>query len=332
MSVIKPLIRSVVFPAATLLGADRILRNASANQRLILMFHGVTKEDTTWFSPRHLTTEHFEKLIRYVSRHFRIVHLEEMFAPAQPSAKKKIAITFDDGYVNNLMLAAPILKKYEAPATFFISTLAFRKDHLNKLWADILLSAMHHRKNETLIFDQCAFRNGMNAGRVHLFDYVKRMDAKKRDLALVDFCAKNHTDEFFRNIPEEIWRLMTEDEVRKLANSDLVTIGSHGDLHYNLGNITAEEAKRDMLSSKEQLEKITGKKVDSIAFPDGSYSEKVKELAAEIGLKKQIAVDYRLPADINDTHILCRHGVSSTTSAHANIIHINRGFSKRGFP
>jgi len=60
----------------------------------------------------------------YVAKHFTTVSLKEIVEGKIPrhSAKPVIAVSFDDGYLDNYENAAPILLKHQVPCTFFIST------------------------------------------------------------------------------------------------------------------------------------------------------------------------------------------------------------------
>ncbi len=60
----------------------------------------------------------FRKQIEYlVQKGYKFVTLSELFFD---NDEKKIAITFDDGYLNNYQYAFPILQEFGAVATVFI--------------------------------------------------------------------------------------------------------------------------------------------------------------------------------------------------------------------
>ena len=66
----------------------------------------------------------FEDFCRYFSARFRVVSLREQIAGSHLGQDMggTLSITFDDGYLDNFEVAAPILQKYRLPATFFVTT------------------------------------------------------------------------------------------------------------------------------------------------------------------------------------------------------------------
>ncbi len=91
------------------------------NRGLILMYHRVAEVDSDpWglcVSPRHFS-EQLEVLTEYGTSLglSRFIHaLNRGRLPPRP-----IVVTFDDGYMDNLSDAAPLLERYEVPATIFL--------------------------------------------------------------------------------------------------------------------------------------------------------------------------------------------------------------------
>lgn len=59
----------------------------------------------------------FEQQLQWLARSGRVVSLEQTLKPTRGRA---IAITFDDGYRDNLTVALPLLEKYNVPMTLFV--------------------------------------------------------------------------------------------------------------------------------------------------------------------------------------------------------------------
>ena len=61
---------------------------------------------------------------------------------------RTVVVTFDDGYLDHLAVAAPILRKYGIPATFFLPT--GYVERAENQWVDRLFSAFHRRTRHSL--------------------------------------------------------------------------------------------------------------------------------------------------------------------------------------
>ena len=85
----------------------------------ILMYHMVSRhKPKARFNKLRVDPEEFERQIRWLSENGW--SFEFMSAIHEPSSQKRVALTFDDGYRDNLLLADPILKKYQARATLYL--------------------------------------------------------------------------------------------------------------------------------------------------------------------------------------------------------------------
>ncbi len=88
----------------------------------ILMYHRVCTNDK--YDQLTVEPERFTEQIKYLSGHYRIISLDNAITELKSGVIKKrtVIVTFDDGYLDNLIYAAPILKKYNVPATIFITS------------------------------------------------------------------------------------------------------------------------------------------------------------------------------------------------------------------
>ena len=88
----------------------------------ILTYHRVNDDGDPFFSA--LPTAVFERQMRHVARHYRVLPLEDLVERLQRGGlpRNALAITFDDGYRDNLTHAAPILARLGLPATIFLAT------------------------------------------------------------------------------------------------------------------------------------------------------------------------------------------------------------------
>jgi peptidoglycan/xylan/chitin deacetylase (PgdA/CDA1 family) len=331
----KVIARRVVFPLIVNAGFEKLLSRFSKKSILNLMFHGVASDYSIPFSPRHISVEQFSRIISYISREYTILKLDEAFHlyrnKIQP-LHKSVTVTFDDGYKNNLDFALPILEKYNVPATFFITTSGFEEGQTSVLWADVIACLNFFHSQDTITIEDKHFKNlrELNSG-IYLYDFLKTLEASNRDRVIEMIFQDFNIENKIKKIPNQLWALLSKDEIRQLGKSKISQIGSHGHMHYNLANIRIEEAFRDMKKSKDLLEDLIDEQIVSIAYPDGSYNTTVKNTASEVGYINQLAVNYQDPSDFDDPRILNRHGISATTTFESNIFMINKAFKSKGY-
>lgn len=106
--------------------------NRNNDNFIVLLYHSIGKRDDADYLRLRISPESFEEQMAYLSENkYRVTTLGKIIEnynlkPAQrlcaPGARGVVAITFDDGYLDNLEVALPILVKYGFPATLFVST------------------------------------------------------------------------------------------------------------------------------------------------------------------------------------------------------------------
>lgn len=335
MKSLKEFNRKFFYPALMKMRCDKIIQKSARHDILNIMYHGVVNKNSNYFSPRHLTREQFERQLKYFAKEFDVISIPEAFEYKKNGYKPKrktITISFDDGYVNNLYNALPVLEKYNMKTTFFISGICTEELEIRALWYDIIACLMHSHRNEIIDLGNKKFIDYFEVdSKVSLVEFLKSCKPEERNSYLSSLITKYDLKNEINKIPEEVWQILNKEELLKLSHSQVVEIGSHGHAHFNLANIDIPEAVKELECSKAALQKVLDKEIIGIAFPDGSYNDEVKDLAERLGYKYQMAVDYRLQTDKNDSRVLNRHGIPSTTTFDANILLLNYAFGKKGF-
>src|SRR5688572_16177027 len=106
---------------------------------LILMYHQVCEKKV---DPWQLAVnpDCFQKQLEILQRKFTLVSLEELVSclKAGKLRSNMVAMTFDDGFVDNYLNAAPLLEWYRVPATFYLTTNPLKDQKL--YWWDELQS------------------------------------------------------------------------------------------------------------------------------------------------------------------------------------------------
>ena len=275
-----------------------VFSKKSGKKVVILMYHGIDKVQNTTFNERFFSVANFEQQIAAFKKHFHILTYSDFINGNYSKSKTNVLLTFDDGYANNYKYALPVLEKYDAHALFFITGIGTVDKKI--LWADALDIVSHYAKEHTKVelngqgfyLNNRVFINPDTNTTLakYIQDSSKRGYAEKEELVaqllnIYDVSRNNGFDDY--------WQLMTDEEIRKTAQSKNITIGSHGFYHNDLGSLANEDAVNEVMQSKQYLEGITQKEVSSIGFPDGSYTEALNESLSKAGIKQQFVVNYR---------------------------------------
>ena len=242
-----------------------------------------------------------------------------------------VTLSFDDGYLNNLESALPIIEKHQVPVTLFALGSCAEQGADRVLWPDLItVLGIGESGQEVSALGRryVGLRNVL--GGAHLIDDLKNSAPNDRDEALDELSRTYGLREKLEGIDGEVWKLMGPTELKRFADSTWIEIGAHGYAHYNLGVIPIEEAKTDLIKAREGLSDLLEKPIESIAYPDGSYSEKVKDVCERLGFKRQLAVDLTANDDRNDNRVQPRHGVPSTTTTASAMFFLNRAFRTKG--
>ena len=92
---------------------------------LILLYHRVANAEPgphANVSGLSVTPEHFEQQLAVLRRRFAPLRLRDLLESPPRFRHPAVAVTFDDGYADNLHAALPLLERFGIPATFFVTS------------------------------------------------------------------------------------------------------------------------------------------------------------------------------------------------------------------
>jgi peptidoglycan/xylan/chitin deacetylase (PgdA/CDA1 family) len=84
----------------------------------VLVYHTISAPAVPLPGDIDISPERFERQLRWLDRWGRVARLSETLSA--PESNRLTAITFDDGYRDNLTVALPLLEKYQLPITLFV--------------------------------------------------------------------------------------------------------------------------------------------------------------------------------------------------------------------
>jgi peptidoglycan/xylan/chitin deacetylase (PgdA/CDA1 family) len=197
-----------------------------------------------------------------------------------------ILLTLDDGYVRFYQDIYPELKETETAALLFVPT-GF-VDGGQHFWEDELRIALQKSKK------LCVELNGRRFSlhrRLYRADFeeeilchLRTLDRADRDRAKEDLFSK--LDAMVTEEDLTGYQFLGWAEIQEMAESGVVSIGSHTVNHPNLSLVQPDVLRFELLESKRKLEEMTGQPVTTLAYPygdPGSFNELVMQEARAAG-------------------------------------------------
>lgn len=212
-----------------------------------------------------------ESELAFLASRFDVVPLSRIHAPA--GARRRLALTFDDGLRNNVTVAYPILRRLGLPATFFVCPgLVNRRRWLWNHEARERLRALEPGALRSLAGD-C----GAPAGLEPFVDWMKTLRIGERER--IEELVRLATPGFAPGAAQrEAFDIATWDELRTL-DPRIVTIGSHTMTHPILPSVSHSRAAWEMAESRRQIEDRLGRPATLFCYPNGDLDEGAVELA-----------------------------------------------------
>ena len=255
-------------------------RKRESSEPAILAYHRVTDEP----SPAGLavTTEEFRRQLEERLEAGPAVSLPEAATGnGKPGA---FAVTFDDGYADNLHVALPILEEMGVSATFFITTgHVMSGEHF---WWDQVARLTDPNEDfgyrGVLTLGEGAQARAwapesddeLLATRRHIAAWMQVVTPEVARQLVADLTAWAGPG-IQRDHPSE--RPLTPRELEQLAGSPLATVGAHTRTHINLAFCPPERLPSELAGSREDLRELCGAGAETLAYPFGIWGADVNE-------------------------------------------------------
>lgn len=245
------------------------------NSFTILCYHRVADEVNSWEHPA-LKIDDFRWQIEYLSKNYNIMQLSAIIdniLKNKPIMPNTVAITFDDGYIDNYNYAYPILKEYNAKATIFIATEAV--DSKKMLWWDKVGYIQNHLKNK------------------NYSDFIQELKNKQnceREKIIEELAANNQLENDIKEASKNsylTWEMINE------MSKDVFEIGLHTHTHPIISKMEIQQFINEMNTSIKILEE-NANHTNIFAYPNGKkddYNKQSIDVLGKFNIKAAVTTD-----------------------------------------
>lgn len=292
---LKPLARSAASAFLYWSGLGRLYEMAlRPTGAIILMFHSIASADAAEFinPANRLTPDMFARQMAFLTAHRRVVPLsqvaDQLVAGISPPANT-VCITFDDGYLDNLTVAAPILERYRLPATLFLATGYVGRG--DPQWADSLYWMFQRRTVNKIQIPWPGVRE------LDLMSDATRRAAHSALLQELLEASHEKRSWMLREIGRQLRpagqmpRLtMNWDDVRQLRRRyPLFEIGGHTSEHIDLRTHRGNVAQSEIEGCAEALRRELGMEPELFSFPYGRWCDETRDMVIAAGWQSAVA-------------------------------------------
>jgi peptidoglycan/xylan/chitin deacetylase (PgdA/CDA1 family) len=271
--------------ATGLVGVSSRLSGGKLGGAIILMYHSVADGDARRFiDPRNqVPAAVFEDQMAFLAKHRTAVSLSEILEVLQRGAVPPagtVAITFDDGYLDNLAIAAPILSRYRLPATLFLAT--GYVDRAQPQWIDQAYTMFARRSRSTIEW---------RGKRIDLENQLSRQEVYQavcKELLIASADQRRALLDELRDTLEATGHpprlTLSWDDVRTLMRDfSTIEIGGHTCEHLDLTRTSDECARAELEGCMRRIEQHVGCVPRHFSFPYGRTSPKLREIVRAAG-------------------------------------------------
>jgi peptidoglycan/xylan/chitin deacetylase (PgdA/CDA1 family) len=252
---------------------------------LVLGYHNIEPTYAFYGTTPEAGRRGFERQVRFLRRWANVVPLRSALADlaaGRPLPPRAVALTFDDGYLDNATVAAPVLHAAGLPASFFLVP-GFLSDTAPVWWEQLGWAFAHATTPEVTwegVRHDTASPGARQEANYQVGDALKLLDAQDRLAAVAELRGRLAPEG-----PPLGRQFLDWDEARTFLRLGH-EIESHTCAHPILSRETGPAQSHELTASRRELAEHFQRPVDVLAYPNGraqDYSETTVRLADEAG-------------------------------------------------
>jgi peptidoglycan/xylan/chitin deacetylase (PgdA/CDA1 family) len=235
------------------------------------MYHSVAPAERRLFQDPAMAmpTPVFAAQMSFLSRQRRVISLDALaatLAQGQSPEPGSVVITFDDGYLDNYEVAAPVLSQHGLPATVFLATGCVER--AENMWIDVLYGAFRGRTRQRLELPEASFdlAQPLRVDQAYESAAGALLRASRDDQVELMSSIRDQLQPEY----QELRLMMGWPEVRELCRRyPNISIGSHTREHVDLSRMPDAEVIEELSAAHEDIRRELGMDAIHFTFPYG---------------------------------------------------------------
>jgi peptidoglycan/xylan/chitin deacetylase (PgdA/CDA1 family) len=259
----------------------------------VLLYHRVL-DRADELNPGEPSAAQFDAHMAVLARMFHVLPLDEAISRLEAGTlpARAVSVTFDDGYLDNLEVALPILQRHGVVATFFISTglidggrmmhdtvietvRRFDAGDAELTWLGLGKRVLGDTASRLALIDEIV-------GKVKYLPLEERLETCSRLAGMVS-----------DRLPDDL--MLSSEQVLDLYRAGM-RIGAHTHQHPILAKLTSDQARAQIDRSRDLLADVLGSAPTMFAYPNGKpgldYTREHVEMVRQAGFGAAVSVSF----------------------------------------
>jgi len=238
----------------------------------------------------------FRRQMAYLREHWNPISLSaaiQSVYSGEMLEQRTVAVTFDDGHVDNYTYALPVLREFGIPATIFLSTQYIGTQ--DAFWFDRIATLLFYAPAETVHVESVPIS-------LHLTDITSRRSEAERLQSVLKRLPDTQRHVVLRELEDKFGAHVAADssgqsaslnwdQVREMTQHG-IDFGSHTVTHPILSTQPDDRVRFELEHSRETIRQQTGQPADLLAYPVGkpyTFNSRTIEIAKECGYRAALA-------------------------------------------
>jgi peptidoglycan/xylan/chitin deacetylase (PgdA/CDA1 family) len=276
---------------------DLMLSRLSETNVAIFLFHGVIRKNihsVCNYTGKHIEAELFLECMKKLSKSGVALSMDEILyncSNTKHFPPNSFAITFDDGFENNISVAAPILVDLKIPSMIYVTSGFVDENGMS--WIDRIELAVEEAPTQEIKvqWNDQTYRIDSVESRIDFLrnvrKYVKNTPNCDANSFADELCLMLGKSEKEKS-KDELFLKMSWDQVKTANESEFISIGGHSHTHEILSFLSEDQLSHEIDLSLQLLNDHAGVSPTHYSYPEGlkhCFSDRVINVLKSRGVK-----------------------------------------------